>query len=349
MPQPLRWAQCLQQDLGNGMQPVAFYSHRLIGPEQNYPTHERELLAIMLALETWRHFVEGVPTTIFNGPLHLTVLQGSEAPQQTSGALGTSSWQRNPDLSIQYVRGEQNRADALSRRADMQPDSLADVTALTASVAHPDSQLMVELIAAYEDDPLVVQDRTRPHKQLERRGDLYYGSKGQPPVPASTSTTTTARGVPLYTQCRPLRSWTRLCLPCNATSGGLTCARRWQPSSSSVHPVRQPSTIISAQSDSCSLCLCLSAAGRSSAWTSSPACLALHRAAMLCGSCRDYLSKQLHFLPISKSITAEQLAQLYYSRILRAARPTRGHRLGPGPPLHQQLLASRCCLLQAPR
>jgi len=39
--------------------PVAFYSKSLFSVEQNYEIHDKEMLAIICALEEWRHFLEG--------------------------------------------------------------------------------------------------------------------------------------------------------------------------------------------------------------------------------------------------------------------------------------------------
>jgi len=39
--------------------PVAFYSKSLSSVEQNYEIHDKEMLAIIRALEEWRHFLEG--------------------------------------------------------------------------------------------------------------------------------------------------------------------------------------------------------------------------------------------------------------------------------------------------
>ena len=43
------------QDHGRGLQPVAFLSKVMANEQQGYPTHEQELLALMIALEEWRH------------------------------------------------------------------------------------------------------------------------------------------------------------------------------------------------------------------------------------------------------------------------------------------------------
>jgi len=39
--------------------PVAFYSKSLSPVEQNYEIHDKEMLAIICALEEWRHFLKG--------------------------------------------------------------------------------------------------------------------------------------------------------------------------------------------------------------------------------------------------------------------------------------------------
>jgi len=39
--------------------PVAFYSKFLSPVEQNYEIHDKEMLAIIHALEKWRYFLEG--------------------------------------------------------------------------------------------------------------------------------------------------------------------------------------------------------------------------------------------------------------------------------------------------
>jgi len=39
--------------------PVAFYSKSLSPVEWNYEIHDKEMLAIICALEEWRHFLEG--------------------------------------------------------------------------------------------------------------------------------------------------------------------------------------------------------------------------------------------------------------------------------------------------
>src|SRR3954468_20221271 len=45
--------------LSQDRKPVAFESHQISPAEKNYAVHEKELLAIVHALKTWRHYLEG--------------------------------------------------------------------------------------------------------------------------------------------------------------------------------------------------------------------------------------------------------------------------------------------------
>jgi len=49
-----------QSTMDGKWHPVAFYSKSLSSVEQNYEIHDKEMLAIIHALEEWRHFLEGV-------------------------------------------------------------------------------------------------------------------------------------------------------------------------------------------------------------------------------------------------------------------------------------------------
>jgi hypothetical protein len=48
-----------QSPSDNMWHPVAYYSKSLNAVERNYEIHDKEMLAIIRALEDWRHFLEG--------------------------------------------------------------------------------------------------------------------------------------------------------------------------------------------------------------------------------------------------------------------------------------------------
>ena len=49
----------LEQDFGQGLQPVAFESRKLNPSETRCSAYERELLGIVWAIGKWRHYFEG--------------------------------------------------------------------------------------------------------------------------------------------------------------------------------------------------------------------------------------------------------------------------------------------------
>ena len=52
-------AQLSQKDENGKLRPMAYYSRKMTGPEQNYDIHDKELLAIVEALRTWRVYLKG--------------------------------------------------------------------------------------------------------------------------------------------------------------------------------------------------------------------------------------------------------------------------------------------------
>ena len=60
--------------------PCAFFSRELSVAERNYDVGDRELLAIKLAFEEWRHWLEGAshPVTVYTDHNNLAYLQSAK-------------------------------------------------------------------------------------------------------------------------------------------------------------------------------------------------------------------------------------------------------------------------------
>ncbi len=101
------------------MHPCAFFSHRLSSAERNYDIGNRELLAVKLALEEWRHWLEGsgVPFIVWTDHKNLEYIRSTKRlnSRQARWALFFGRF----DFSLSYRPGSKNiKPDALSRIFD---------------------------------------------------------------------------------------------------------------------------------------------------------------------------------------------------------------------------------------
>lgn len=64
----------------NKVHPCAFFSHRLTPSERNYDIGNKELLAVKLALEEWRHWLEGagVPFLVWTDHKNLEYIRSAK-------------------------------------------------------------------------------------------------------------------------------------------------------------------------------------------------------------------------------------------------------------------------------
>ncbi|KAG1968655.1 retrotransposable element [Pimephales promelas] len=101
------------------MHPCAFFSHRLSPAESNYDIGNRELLAVKLALEEWRHWLEGsgVPFIVWTDHKNLEYIRTAKRlnSRQARWALFFGRF----DFTISYRPGSKNiKPDSLSRIFD---------------------------------------------------------------------------------------------------------------------------------------------------------------------------------------------------------------------------------------
>ncbi len=105
--------------------PCAFFSRKLSAAERNYDVGNRELLAMKLALEEWRHWLEGTthPFIVLTDHKNLEYLRSAKRlnPRQARWALFFTRFH----FTVTYRPGTKNtKADALSRQVEcVEPSS----------------------------------------------------------------------------------------------------------------------------------------------------------------------------------------------------------------------------------
>ncbi|KAI4889192.1 hypothetical protein NFI96_012963 [Prochilodus magdalenae] len=104
------------------LRPVAYFSHKLSPAERNYGIGDKELLAIKLAFDEWRHWLEGAqyPFLVLTDHKNLEYLRSAKRlnSRQARWSLFFSRF----NFQITYRPGTRNtKADALSRIFENEP------------------------------------------------------------------------------------------------------------------------------------------------------------------------------------------------------------------------------------
>ena len=105
----------LEQDFGNGLQPVAFASRKLNDAKMRYSAYERELLGIVWALAQWKHYCRGP---------HAVIIQTNHAPLRhlpNQASVNARIWKwinvmQGYNLEIRHIPGKRNPAYTLFRQ-----------------------------------------------------------------------------------------------------------------------------------------------------------------------------------------------------------------------------------------
>src|SRR5258708_25132275 len=108
---------------------VTFFSHSLQSTECNYNTHDKELLAIFEAFKSWRHFLEGVATTIDTVTDHKNLEYFTTSKKLTHHQARWSEFLSQFNLRIHFRPGRLgSKPDALTCRWDVYTDNEVDST-----------------------------------------------------------------------------------------------------------------------------------------------------------------------------------------------------------------------------
>jgi len=121
-----------QQDMNRDWHPCGYISHSFNAMQRNYKIYDCELLGIICALETWRHYLLGSQhlVTIFSNHKNLMYFRTAQKLNhwQAQWSLLLSQF----DLKLVHVLGFQMvQSDALSRQPDMAPEEDNDNANLT--------------------------------------------------------------------------------------------------------------------------------------------------------------------------------------------------------------------------
>ncbi|KAJ8352121.1 hypothetical protein SKAU_G00235970 [Synaphobranchus kaupii] len=98
------------------LHPCAYFSRRLTPAERNYDVGDRESLAIKLALEEWRHWLEGAGKPFFVLTNHWNLLCIKSAKRLNSHQARWSLFFARFNFTVTFRPGSRNvKPDALSR------------------------------------------------------------------------------------------------------------------------------------------------------------------------------------------------------------------------------------------
>src|SRR5260221_5737741 len=128
----------LSQVQADGMhQPIAFMSKGFSDVERNYQIHNKEMLAIMCALDEWCHFLEGTMEKFEILMDHWNLAYFRDAQKLNHRQVHWSLFLSHFDFSLHHQPGQlMGKPDALSQRSDhpCRKDDNANITLLPSDV-----------------------------------------------------------------------------------------------------------------------------------------------------------------------------------------------------------------------
>ena len=135
--------------------PCAFYSRQYIAAEHHYPTHEQELLAIVVALKAWRYELMGVHFNILTD--HATLRDFQTQPALSKRQARWLEHLSDFDYTLSYLPGEKNTvADAMSCYSFPRTGQSA-ISVATLLEATLREDILNDIRTGYTTDPFCIQ------------------------------------------------------------------------------------------------------------------------------------------------------------------------------------------------
>ena len=186
----------LSQPVGSGseeLRPVGFFSCKMIPAERNYDVHDKELLAIVRALDHWSHYLLGSAFVVRIFTDHRNLIYFRDRRSLNARQLRWKMFLAQFQFNLAYRRGVDNvAADLLSRRIDFME---GEGESLTASRSFAEYVLLLEdlfvnegtvmSISLVEIEPVVgkptfvAEEKDRIEIILAKHNSLLAGNPGR--------------------------------------------------------------------------------------------------------------------------------------------------------------------------
>ncbi|KAF8748451.1 hypothetical protein RHS01_10832 [Rhizoctonia solani] len=158
------------------LHPLGFLSESFKGAEQNYDTHDKELLAIIRSFEYWCIFLEGTthPVTVFTDHRNLEYWKDPGNPQKEIQRQIEATLDQDESLEeiLQFLQNK-SRAPPSIKRAFKDYEMEAGLLFYQGRIVVPDvGTLRTDLLRIYHDSPL--SGHPGRQRTLELISRVYY-------------------------------------------------------------------------------------------------------------------------------------------------------------------------------